>query len=258
MTTRASIALALAVAAVGTAPAAAQPPTLTGEALTQHIPFTGPTTGLCSTNPATGATSYSFDLEGLATGPFAGSFTESIQVTIGPATGVLPLGPFPGDGFGPGPANPSQFIEAGQLLSFDASFTIESPTGDVSGTKTLSAVVPADPAHAGVCDEFTNSPSPAGPVSGAYKDVRAFNLSYEATITSAEGTFRDEGTSEAQGRQGHIEGAGGGVVSDVNDFGETFVSTLPGPTPVKDKPGKGCGDKNHTHEREGECKKPPR
>ena len=24
------------------------------------------------------------------------------------------------------------------------------------------------------------------------------------------------------------------------------------------KPGKGCGDKNHQHEREGECKKPPR
>ena len=24
------------------------------------------------------------------------------------------------------------------------------------------------------------------------------------------------------------------------------------------KPGKGCGDKNHVHEREGECKKPPK
>jgi hypothetical protein len=24
------------------------------------------------------------------------------------------------------------------------------------------------------------------------------------------------------------------------------------------KPGKGCGDKNHYHEREDECKKPPR
>lgn len=24
------------------------------------------------------------------------------------------------------------------------------------------------------------------------------------------------------------------------------------------KPGKGCGDKNHTHERENECKKPPK
>ena len=24
------------------------------------------------------------------------------------------------------------------------------------------------------------------------------------------------------------------------------------------KPGKGCGDKNHVHEREGECKNPPK
>ena len=24
------------------------------------------------------------------------------------------------------------------------------------------------------------------------------------------------------------------------------------------RPGKGCGDKNHTHDREDECKKPPK
>jgi hypothetical protein len=256
MSTRAGIALAFVVAGWGAAPAAAQPPTLTGEVLQQHTAFAGTTTGNCSTDPATGATSYSFDFEGPATGPYTGSFTESIRVTIGPATGVLPLGPFPG-GFDPGPANPSQFIAGGQLLSFDATFAIESPTGNVSGTKTLSAVVPADTTHAGVCAEFTNMPSPVGPVSGAYKDVRAFDLTYEATIISAEGTFRDEGTSAAQGRQGHIENAGG-VVSDVNDFGETFESSLGEPTPVEVKPGKGCGDKNHTHEREGECMKDPR
>jgi hypothetical protein len=31
-------------------------------------------------------------------------------------------------------------------------------------------------------------------------------------------------------------------------------------TPAQDqyRPGKGCGDKNHIHEREGECKKPPK
>jgi hypothetical protein len=256
MCTRAAVALALAVAAVGAAPAAAQPPTLTGEVLQQHTAFTGATTGNCSTDPDTAATSYSFEFEGPATGPYSGTFTESIQVTIGPATSILPLGPFP-DGFDPGSANPSQFLAAGQLLSFDATFAIESPTGNVSGTKTLSAVVPADPTHAGVCAEFANMPSPVGPVSGAYKDVRAFDLTYDATITSAEGTFRDQGTSEAQGRQGHIENAGG-VVSDVNDFGETFQSTLSEPTPVAAKPGKGCGDKNHTHQREGECKKNPR
>jgi len=213
-----------------TPPGAAR--TLTGETLTQHTAFAGTTTGNCSTDPNTGETSYSLEFAGFAAGPYPGTFTEDIEVTIGPATAILPLIPFPGDNFPPGSGgNPSQFLAAGQLLSFNATFTIQSPNGDVSGSKTLSAVVPADPTHAGVCAEFTNRPSPVGVVSGAYKDVRAFNLVYEATISTAEGTFRDEGTSQAQGRQGRIVGATG-PVSDVNDFGETFESSLTQPTPA--------------------------
>lgn len=256
MKKRVSLGVALAMAALGAAPAAAQPPTLTGEVLQQHTAFTGAITGNCSTDAGTGVTSYSFDFAGIAAGAYPGTFTEQVQVSIGPASGVLPLDPFP-DGFLPGTPNPSQFLAAGQLLSFNATFTIDSAVGTVSGTKTLSAVVAADPTHAGVCAEFTNAPSPAGLVTGAYKDVRAFDLTYDATITTTGGSFTDEGTSEAQGRQGHIENAGG-VVSDVNDFGETFQSTLTEPVPVGAKPGQGCGDKNHTHEREDECKKAPR
>jgi hypothetical protein len=256
MRKRVGLGVAFAIAALAAAPAAAQPPTLTGEVLQQHIAFAGATTGNCSTDPATGVTTYSFNFAGPAAGPYPGTFTEQIQVSIGPPSGVLPLDPFP-DGFPPGAANPSQFLAAGQLLSFDATFTIDSPIGAVIGTKTLSAVVPADATHAGVCAEFVNAPSPAGLVTGSYKDVRAFNLTYEATITSAEGSFNDEGSSQAQGRQGRIDSAGG-VVSDVNDFGETFQSTLSEPVPVGGKPGAGCGDKNHTHEREDDCKRPPR
>lgn len=51
--------------------------------------------------------------------------------------------------------------------------------------------------------------------------MRAFNLVYEATISTPDGTFTDEGTSRAQGRQGRIVGSQGGVFSDVNDFGES-------------------------------------
>ena len=206
------------------------PRTLSGETLTQHTPFAGMTTGNCTTDPGTGETSYSLDFAGIAAGPYPGTFTEHIDVSIGPPTGVLPIEPFP-DGFPPGP-NPSQFLAAGQLLRFDASFHIQSPAGDVSGTKTLAAVVPADATHAGVCAEFTNTPSPFGPVSGAYKDVRAFDLDYEATITTSEGTFSDEGTSRAQGRQGRIVDSMGNPLSDVNDFGETFQSSLTEPVPA--------------------------
>jgi hypothetical protein len=213
-----------------TAAAPAGPRTLTGETLSQHTFFTGATTGNCSTD-SDGRTSYSFDFAGFAAGPYPGTFTEHVDVTIGPATGVLPIGPFPGGFFPPGP-NPSQFLAAGQLLSLQATFTINSPNGDVSGSKTLSAVVPANATHSGVCADLSGAPGPFGPVSGAYTDFRAFDLVYEATITTAEGSFTDEGTSQAQGRQGRIVDNQGGVVSDVNDFGETFQSTLTEPAPA--------------------------
>jgi hypothetical protein len=205
------------------------PATLTGETLRQHTAFDGTTTGNCSTDQATGETSYSFDFSGFATGPYPGTFTEHIDVTIGRPVAPLPIEPFP-DGFPPGP-NPSQFLAAGQLLSFSATFSIQSPNGDVGGSKTLSAVVPADARHAGVCAEFTDMPSEFGLVSGAYKDVRAFDLVYEATISTPDGTFTDEGTSQAQGRQGRIVGSQGGVFSDVNDFVQTFQSGLTEPAP---------------------------
>jgi hypothetical protein len=206
------------------------PATLTGETLEQHTAFAGPTTGNCSTDQATGRTSYSFDFSGVARGPYPGTFTEHIDVTIGPPGPPLPIGPFPG-GFLPGP-NPSQFLGAGQLLSFSATFDIDSPNGDVSGTKTLSAVVPADATHAGVCAEFTDMPSQFGLVSGVYKDVRAFDLAYEATLGTPAGSFTDRGTSQAQGRQGRIVGSQGMPLSDVNDFGETFQSSLTAPAPT--------------------------
>jgi hypothetical protein len=206
------------------------PRTLSGETLSQHTPFAGMPTGNCNTDPGTGETSYSFDFAGIAVGPYPGTFTEHVEVSIGPATAILPLQPFP-DGFPPG-LDPSQFLAAGQLLTFDASFQIQSPAGAVSGTKTLAAVVPADATHAGVCAEFANAPSPVGPVSGAYKDVRAFDLDYEATITTSDGTFRDDGRSRVQGRQGRIVDNTGNPVSDVNDFAETFQSRLTEPVPA--------------------------
>jgi hypothetical protein len=142
-------------------------------------------------------------------------------------------------------------IPAGQVLRLAATFTIDSPTGAVTGTKTLSAVVPADATHAGLCRDFSSTPSPFGSITGSYKELRAYDLSYTATIKTLDGAFKDEGTAQAQGRQGHI--ASSTFLSDVNDFTEIFQSTLTTPTPVADRPGKGCGDKNHVHERQREC-----
>ena len=50
-----------------------------------------------------------------------------------------------------------------------------------------------------------------------------------------------------------MAGATGGVIAGTNN-GKGNDSAAKS----QYKPGKGCGDKNHTHEREDECKKPPK
>ena len=218
--------IALVTGGLAAAPAAAQPPTLTGEILTRHVLYEGPTSGICSPGSQPGTTTYSFDFSGFAIGPYPGTFTEHIDVTIGPPIAPMPMGPFP-DGFVPGSPNPSEFVAAGQLLSFSSQFHIDSVEGEVFGTKSLATVVPppADAQHAGACREFNDEPSPFGTLNGGYKDVRAFDLAYEATIiTDTQGTLLDEGSSDAQGRQGRIDNEVG-TLSRVDDFAESFESS---------------------------------
>ncbi len=72
---------------------------------------------------------YSFDVSGIATGPYSGTFTEHVSVQQGPSVTVpFALNPNPGTEIR---------IEAadGPLDRFDASFTITSPTGTVEGTR---------------------------------------------------------------------------------------------------------------------------
>jgi hypothetical protein len=242
------------IALLAAAPALAQaPPTLTGEVFTTHTFFDEPTAATCTTAPD-GTTSFSMSFTGFAVGPYPGTYTEAITATIGPAGAPIPIGPFP-DGFsGPGV---DAFIGAGQLLTLTADFTIDSPTGTVAGQKVLSAVVPADATHAGVCAEFDNTATPFGAISGGYRDVRAFDLTYSATITTPDGQYHDEGTSRLQARKGVItDPSGTSVFARVNDLGEDFTSSLSATIPLNEpRGGKGCGDANHVHEREDECKK---
>ncbi len=251
---RRAVGLAIAIAALAAAPAAAQaPPTLSGEVFTTHTDFDEPTAGTCTTDPDTGNTSFSMSFTGFAVGPYSGTYTEQIDATIGPAGAPIPIGPFPDGNPDAGSGLADQNIGAGQLLTLTATFTIDSPTGDVSGQKVLSAVVPADQTHAGVCAELDPSQPPG--VSGGYRDVRAFDLTYSATITTTDGQFHDEGTSRLQARKGIIF-AGSSIFVRVNDLGEDFLSSLTGTIPLNEpRRGKGCGDANHVHEREDECKK---
>ena len=197
-----TVALAAAAVAYGKQSPSPPPPSLTGEA------FAGsPTITSASCNP-TGQSTFTYHIVGGAFGPYPGTFEETGVVTIGPQVGAFPSGD--------------------PLVSLTAEFTIDSPTGQVEGTKTL---VPG-PNALGICID---------PV----RFATAINLQYEATITTASGTFHDEGTSNL-GSVGSVS-AGGEL-----GFSEGFVSTLLQPVAVKN--GKGCGDRNHVHSRRGECK----
>jgi hypothetical protein len=134
-------------AAAAPAPTPA-PPTLTGEqfftALGHGIPI------LCGNNGP-----FSFSISGIATGPYPGPFTEAGSGTVGPASlGVSPI------------------------ITFTATFTIHSPTGDVTGTKTLSG-------SGGACYHDA----------GNFELLPEVNMAYQATIHTPNGNYTDHGTS---------------------------------------------------------------
>jgi hypothetical protein len=255
VSTCAVLALTMGLVLGGVSPAAAQtaPPTLTGEIFfgaNFDFPHTSPQ---CQDN-GDGTTTYSLHNHGVAVGPYTGTFTEDITVTIGPRVApqpfpeiVLPVPPFPSDPPIPGSFDAALFFDAAPLVDITVDFTVDSPTGDVNGTKTLSGVLPGfDATHAGVCWDFDEELA-----SGHYKDVRAFGVLYEAQIQTQGGTFVDEGVSDLEAREGVAVTDSNEFFFRFNDLYEDFTSDLT--ETVSFRPGLGCGDVNHEHERRGEC-----
>ena len=57
--------------------------------------------------------------------------------------------------------------------------------------------------------------------------------------------------------QGNAQG-GSNTQSNLNSNSNSNTAATNAPDEDQYKPGKGCGDKNHEHSREDECKKPPK
>jgi len=257
MKTRATLICIAAIAAVPSTALGAQdaPVPLSGETLYQ-AQFPAAVTGAqCTTDPATNQTTYTFDVDdGFAIGTYPGTFDEHVTVVIDRNTsfGPQPFPPFdlPGEDDPPIPGSVDQALLFQQfaLVSVQATFTIDSPAGQVEGTKTYSALVAALP-NSGACADF--SIATGAPANGYYKDVRVYDLEYEARITTAAGTFVDEGNAVLTAREGVAQDTSGNFFFRFDDFLETFQSELG--TTVELKPGLGCGDLNHVHERAGEC-----
>jgi hypothetical protein len=194
----------LAVAAF-TARAEAQvlPPTLSGEFFSdQDVQMINAT---C--NPS-GTSTISYYTSGVATGPYPGTYTESGTATIGPGVG---------NGFVNG-------FELGTITTIDAFFTIDSPTGQVTGTKHLSVSGTGQSA----CYDVQNRPLPGGPLfTGVFRRLcscgATFLVQYDATIKTPDGTFGDSGGSDLSLEQ--FEGTvSSGSIAQTRAFNEAFRS----------------------------------
>lgn len=172
-----------------TAASGTPPPTLTGEF------FLGAPSVSATCNP-TGTSSISFSVSGSAVGPYAGTFTETGAATIGPLTSPLFVNGFQG----------------GPVTNFDSFFTIDSITGQVTGTKQLE--LPST--VFGLCYDFNP---------GAFRELccspSGFGLHYDAMIQSGGALYGDSGDSGVSLVQ--CDGACG-VSTDV--FNEAFRSSL--------------------------------
>ena len=173
------LAVLAGLALVGaTAPTAlaTTPPSLSGESF-----YGTPITQLTATCDPIGTSTISYTTSGTAYGLYPGTYTESGTVTIGPLT--LPRYV---NGF-----------QLGPVTSLDATFTINSTSGTVTGSKHL------DPAGdvAGLCYNFTDRTLPGGSptVSGTFREVipssTGFGLTYTATIATPSGYWTDSGIS---------------------------------------------------------------
>jgi hypothetical protein len=216
-----SLALAAALLAVLGPAAQAAPnaavPDLNGETfVASGLPLRGTSeaTGTCT---PFGESTFHFQVTGEAVGPYAGTFTEEGTFTLGPITSLA-------------------------LVSFDSTFTINSPAGTVIGTKSLAPDV--HPVNIGTCgafsgfvpnapDSFTlqaplrytaeeDTPSGSATDSGeaivSYGDMQFRDLPDLNTFNFVE-TFASDAFLAAQGQKA----TGGGKIAPDVTFGFTAM-----------------------------------
>lgn len=190
---------------------------LTGETLITSEagdPGTSQVDGTC--NPL-GTSTFTFTVTGVAVGPFPGTFVETGTFTLGPVG-------FP-------------------IESFEATFTITSPAGTVSGTKTLTG---ATSIGSGVCGAFAFGGTEAEAV-----DLQTA-VRYTAQITTPGGTATDSGDSFANYDETQLRGEA--AQGNGFSFTETFTSTSFVPSCEEDNDDQGddqCEDDDDQGEDEG-------
>ena len=208
MTLIAAFAAALFFAAAGTT-AAADPPTSTlagEEMLVQDVTLT---TIDCDTSQVS---TVGYTASGVATGPYPGTFTVQGTVTIAPQTQP---GPRPG-------------TVAGPLTSLSETFTIDSPLGTVTGTKSLPPTGPGA-GDLGSCQDVTGfATGPVTDASGTVVDVFSQPV-YTATIQDPSGTTDVTGDASLSFTELNLQGTCGLIACDFRlaAFDQFFLTSTP-------------------------------
>jgi len=253
---KASIAVA-AAALLAPAPAAADdpPPTLTGQVVVADVSncnttfnpgFVPPPGDPCidpspeqvdaQCNPQ-GRSHLSWDVEGQASyptfvSPYPGAFAERGSATIGAQDDPpVPLGPGP-----LGVLDGTNYVAAGPLETFGATFEIDSPTtgATITGVKDL---VESPVGNYGACLRVDNAAVPAFPpgnpgtlaVDGYFKIANADVARYTALIRTPNGVYADRGRTRADVREVFASYVGDGqrqLAADVGVVAQTFISDL--------------------------------
>ena len=151
-----------------------------------NVTLTGQFTSISGSCDPDGTSTITFRVAGTAVGTYPGTFVETGTVTIGPQAEFPQI----------------DFWHAGPVTSFDAHFKIDSPAGQVEGTKhqILTRFGSGTYDTFGFCETFTSAPYFFGSVlSGEFYNVclcgPPLTLAYEAIIQRPDGRFRDEGSS---------------------------------------------------------------
>ena len=169
-----------------------------------------------------GTSTFDFTTHGVATGAYPGTYTESGTLTVAPQDRVgEPLGIRRG-------------FSAGTVLTFSATFTIDSPLAQVSGHKTIAAVVPENVAACAIVDTHDFGLLYGVCSNVDYQDVFLPLIDYDATIVTPTATYSDSGQAVARFEQftAFCPALGeGGFIGPGGVFEEAFFGSGPADTP---------------------------
>lgn len=208
----------LAVEALLVAPAAANadplpPPTLSGAFLTALVgSVPGASVGIVADCDPAGVSTISWSASGESTAqfgsaPYPGTFVETGTATIGVQDG------------GPGYVNG---IPLGVPLTIDVYFSIDSPVGQVIGSKRLTATTAF---KQGACRDLQDYVLADGSTAtGTYRRVVGQYGSYDALIVTATGLYTDRGDADV-----FLDHYAGTRIQEVDSVQESFRSALSAP-----------------------------